>query len=478
MNILVLDVGTSSMRGTVLDDAAEKRWRGQIRYSPSYQENGWAEQSPEDWSGALRELCAGAVSACRIDAVALTAQRSSLIPLRGDGTVLRDAIMWQDTRNQDICERLRPWNDRIRELAGAGLNTVFSGGKMAWLREYEPEVYKSAAKLVVIPDYLIREMTGQFVTDHTYASRSLLMDIRTRQWSPELTDLFGLDEEKLCRLIPPSSVAGTICGEFTRSTGLPEGVPVITCGGDQQCAALGQGITGAGSAVINLGTGAYLLAGIPSVPERLPEGLICNAAAIPEQYILEASVLTCGSAVDWFLPDGDYAMVGQALRESPPGARGVCALPYFQGRSAPDWNSQARGAFCGLSLETGRLDMLRALLESIVIEVGRSLRSMEELEPVALLSVSGGLSHTPEMRQLLADVTGKTVLYFEDDEATTRGAWMSAGHRLGLTARWAEAWTQARPAECLEYVPAPEKTALYARKVEQLEALYRSIRNL
>lgn len=478
MNILVLDVGTSSMRGTVLEETAKPRWKGQIQYGPTYGENGRVEQSPADWLRALREICASAASEHAVGAVALTAQRSSVIPLGAEGTPTRDAVMWQDTRNREVCEARKDRDDRVRALCGAGINTVFSGGKMAWLREHEPDIYERARKLAVIPDFLIREMTGELVTDHTYGSRSLLMDIRSRQWSKELLDLFGVTEDKLCRLVLPSSVAGYVTESFSRRTGLPAGIPVITCGGDQQCAALGQGITGPGKAAVNLGTGAYLIAATDAVPKEIPRGMICNASAIPEQYILEASVLTCGAAADWFLPDRDYSMIGRALRESPAGARGVLALPYFQGRSAPDWNSAAHAGFFGLSLETGRLDMLRALLEGVAVEVSRSLEQLEALQPVHEISLSGGLSRTTEIRQLIADVTGRTVLYAGDDEATTRGAWMSAAHCMGVVSDWETAWETACPQERLVYTPDRALTEFYKHQADRMEAFYQAVREL
>ena len=478
MNILVLDVGTSSMRGTLLDETAKALWKGHIPYGPTYGENGRVEQSPADWLHALCEICASAASAHAVGAVALTAQRSSVLPLGADGVPLRDAIMWQDTRNGDVCEARKDRDDRVRALCGAGINTVFSGGKMAWLREEEPDIYERAQKLAVIPDLLIREMTGALVTDHTYGSRSLLMDIRARQWSPELLELFGVTEDKLCALIPPSSAAGYITEDFAERTGLPAGIPVITCGGDQQCAALGQGVTGPGKAAVNLGTGAYLIAAADAVPEDLPRGLICSASAIPGQVILEASVLTCGAAVDWFLQDQDYSPVGRALRESPAGARGVLVLPHFQGRSAPDWNSAARAGFFGLSLETGRLDLLRALLEGIAIEVSGSLEQIEICRPVDTVCLSGGLSRTAEVCQLFADVTGKKVLYAEDDEATTRGAWMSAAHWAGIVRDWETAWETARPQEFTVYTPNRDLTEFYKHQSARLETLYKATRGL
>lgn len=477
MNILVLDVGTSSMRGTLLDAAAHTLWRRQIKYRPAFGPDGLVEQAPEDWLAAARALCRESASH-GVDAVALTAQRSSVIPATLEGEPLAKAIMWQDTRNREICDGLKEREEFVRAICGTGINTVYSGGKMSWLRQNRPEVYARARRLFVIADYLVFHLTGAHVTDHTYGSRSMLMDLRRCAWSPELLALFGVEESRLGRLIPPSSVAGGVTGAFARETGLTAGIPVISCGGDQQCGALGQGVVAPGCASVNLGTGAYLISAVHEVPEELDRGLTCNASAIPGEYILESSVLTCGAAVDWFLrelcPDGSAALVGEALRGSPPGANGVIALPYFQGRSNPDWNSKARASFWGIGLGTTKLDLLRALLESICIEISRSLNRMEQIQPLGTLCVSGGLSQAPEIGRLLADVAGKRVVCADDSDATTRGAWMSAAHCLGLAAGWTEAWDVACPSERRTFVPRQDRTEQYQQRAAQMERLYQA----
>lgn len=154
---------------------------------------------------------------------------------------MRDAIMWLDKRNAEICGELAPMESEIFRVTGARLNTVFSGAKMTWLRRNEPELYRKSYKLMTIADYLAFLLTGQFKTDHTYGSRSLLMDIRTRQWDSEMLDLFQVEKEKLCQLIQPGSVMGCTTRTIREITGIPAGIPLISAGGDQQRAALGPG---------------------------------------------------------------------------------------------------------------------------------------------------------------------------------------------------------------------------------------------
>ena len=470
MNILVLDVGTSSMRGTLMDETARALFGTQIKYRPSYGENGLAEQDPMDWVSAMKALCAGAAKDHPVDAIALTSQRSSVIPADKAGKPLMNAIMWQDSRNRAVCDSLKGREADIRAICGTGVNTVYSGGKMAWLRQERPDIYEKTKHLFVIPDYLIWLLTGNHVTDRTYGSRSMLMDLRKGEWSPELLRLFGVDRAKLGELIPPSSVAGVVTAAFSAETGIPEGIPVITCGGDQQCGALGQGVFQPEQVSVNLGTGAYLIAPVDQVPDN--SHLICNASAVPGQYILESSVLTCGAALDWFFREfgGDVTQVGQTLRQSPPGANGVLVLPWFQGRANPDWNSEARAAFIGLTLATAKHDMLRALLESICVEVGGSLRQMTGT--VREIRLSGGLSRTKELCQLLADVTGVPVIASDDSDATTRGAWMSAAKCLGKAETWGAVWEIAKPCQEQLFLPDLDLRSVYDRISKKTERLY------
>lgn len=477
MKILVLDIGTSSARGTLMDELACVHLRQQINYRPTYKEGGIVEQAPSDWLDGVISLCSAASAQDTVDAIALTAQRSSLIPADAEGRALTDAIMWQDTRNQALCDRISLQEHNIHAISGIQPNTVCSGGKMAWLRENRPALYDRSAHLFVIPDYLIFHMTGQHVTDHTYGSRSMLMELENRTWSQELIRLFSVAPDKLGRLIAPSSIAGYLSEDFAAKCALPAGIPVITCGGDQQCGALGMGVYAPGAVSVNMGTGIYLMAPMDKLPLHLNPRLTYSASAIPGKYLLEAGILTGGSALDWFFRElgGDLSMIKAALLKSPPGARGVTALPYFQGRTSPDWNSGARALFASLSLGTTKLDLLRGLLEGICVEIGQNLDSMEIGQAIHTLYLGGGLSQTPELGQLLSDVTGLEISCSDQSDATTRGAWMSAVHCLRLVSNWDNTWQQIRPTEKYRFSPNPELTALYKGIAAKMERLYSAI---
>jgi sugar (pentulose or hexulose) kinase len=305
MNVLVIDVGTSSMRGILFDHQGKCLTEKQEFYQATYLENSWVEQNPADWENALYSILKKSVAEAesmgeKIEAISITSQRSSVIPVDENFRPLSNAIMWQDKRTNHICESMEDLNDKVFSLCGSRVNPVFSGSKMMWFREERPEIYSKTYKFMVIPDYLIHLMTGRVCTDYTYGSRSLLMNIRTHEWDDELLEIFHVEKEKLCELVEPGSVCGYTTKAFAEITGCQEGIPVITAGGDQQCGAIGQGVVKKGVMSVTTGTGGYLITATDKVPGNLEQDAICNFSSVKGQYILESSVLTCCSAFDWF----------------------------------------------------------------------------------------------------------------------------------------------------------------------------------
>ena len=413
MNTLIVDIGTSSMRGILFTEQGERLASCQVLYEPVKYPDGRIEQAPGDFSGALRKIASAAAKEAKeqktaVDAVAVTAQRSAIIPVDRDGKPLMDTIMWQDRRNAGICKELEGKNDLIFERSGARINTVFSGSRMAWILRNCPEVFERLFKLVNIPEFVMHEMTGEYKTDVTYASRSHLMNLRTRKWDEEMLKLFGVLPELLCEIQEPGSVCGYLTAVFAEKTGLPEGIPVITSGGDQQCAAVGQGAYKEGTLSLVAGTGGFLVTALDEVPENPDPRLIFNCSSVAGRYMVEANVLTCCSAFDWFgrnfypQRDGkiDYAAINEELKALEGNVSGVMVLPYFQGRSTPKWNPKARAHFGDISLAEGRGDMVKGLLEGIFMEIRNNILLFGEYVGIQKAYISGGLTNSEVINQI------------------------------------------------------------------------------
>ena len=452
--ILVIDTGSSSMRGILFDENGEILRKERRKYFMSVEADGTAEQDPGVFARCLAEICAACAGWARaagrsIAALSFTSQRSSILPLSRQGQPLCNVITWYDKRSAAICEQMiRSHGDELYALAGMRPTPVLSAPKMAWLRQNRPGVYREADKIVGIHDYLLLLCTGRAVTDATLASRTCLMDIRRLCWSGRLLELFGLDGDKLCKLLPPGSVVGPVTRCFAEKTGLAPGTPVVTAGGDQQCSVLGQGLLRAGMAGVTVGTGAYLAA-VSDGPVFDPLRRVnLNAAASPGQWVLEASTLSSGSVYDWFNrlfypePGQSYPMehIDREVSASPAGARGVLMLPDLAGKGCPDWDDWAHGVFYNLSFATTRGDCARALLEGIAAEIAECHQVLRQLLPgIGPIRSTGGLAKFDTFDQILSDMIEFPVERCTIEETTAIGAFLSAGRALGWVSSLEEA---------------------------------------
>lgn len=488
MNILVIDVGTSSIRGVIYDEKGHPVFWHPIECRVRYYENGLAEQDPEKWIKAIYKIAGEAakfadIHGINIEGISLTSQRSSIIPVGNDRRPLRPAIMWQDRRNADIVREFEQYQDIVYRHTGARINTVFSGTKMTWFKRNEPELYRKTMKICTVADYIVSRLTGNYATDPTYGSRSLLMDLRTAQWDESLTELFEIDKQKLCEIFPSGSILGNISEEFARQTGVKSGIPLISAGGDQQCAALGQGVIRGGNVGITTGTGAFILGCGDSVPENLNPNIICGAHAVPGKYVLESSVLACASLYNWamstFFPEtAQIEEINAAVERAPAGANGCIVLPYFQGRGTPDFNDQAAGCFANLNLGTTRDDMVRALLESIACEIAINLEVMEGyIGKIQNIYIGGGLTKFSEFNQIQADVYRTEIVYDSDfSEQTSFGAWASAAVTLGIYDSYEKAISFEREKHHMRtYRPRKQTREIYENTLKKMRETYEKL---
>lgn len=490
MNTLIIDIGTSSMRGILYDEAGRNLSSAQLKYEPVKKACGWVEQPRGQWEAYTVKICEKINNEAvqineKIDAIAVTAQRSSVIPVDITGTPLMDTVMWQDTRNSDICRRLEKYNQILIRKSGAKINTVFSGSRMTWIKENCPDIYKDVYKFLNIPEFIMHKMTGSYLTDHTYGSRTNLMNLRERAWDEELLDIFGIRREQLCDLLKPGSMVGKVTAEFSADTGITVGTPVISAGGDQQCAAVGQGAFVPGTASIVTGTGGFLVAAVEKVPEQLSENMICNCAAVNDKYIIEANVLTCCSAFDWFChtfydwADGviDYRRINRELEKSSLEKVGeILILPYFQGRSTPDWNPDSRAVFEGIALKHTRVEILQSLVEGIFLEIANNLEEFEKYCPIEKAYISGGLTNSRVMNQMQADIYGLKLYHMEDSESTALGALMTVLTEMGVYSSVEEAFHIIRGAENTQvFKPRMTRFEEYQKKKGKMQELYQKI---
>ena len=456
--VIVLDVGTTSIRGILYNQKGQVLNVDQHINPPIYTSDGRVEQAPSSWQTNMYNILSQCVDfasdrSIEIEGIAITASRSSVIPVDQNGNYLHRAIMWQDRRAEAQCRSLKKEVARIYNVTGSRLSPVFSAPKIQWIVENEPEIHLKTYKYLGIQDFLIHSLTGEFVTDHSFASRTNLMNLTKRVWDRDMLNLFNINEKQLCTLIEPGSIAGSLTSQAAALTGLPTGLPVISAGGDQNCAALGLGIFSSGSIIANTGTGSYIIAHTDTPVFEDKMRISCNASAVPGAYILEASLLTSGSIYRWFTEqfymgrsndENPFAAADADATEAPAGANGLILLPYFKGSGSPDWNPLAKGSFLNLSLSTTRGDMIRAILEGIAAELADNLNLIERLSSsVSSVKVSGGLTSFDLFNRIQADFFGKPVIRHKFKESTALGAWLNAAKTIGIYSSYDEAFSTA-----------------------------------
>jgi glycerol kinase len=446
-HIIIIDVGTQSLRSILYNKKGEILTIAQEGYSPIF--NGIeVEQDPRTWKVTLQSTLTKVSHFAKennltVEAIAVTSQRASIIPVNKHGKYLYNAITWQDRRsyNQANAVKDRMSMQDIYLRTGLRLDSYFSAPKMMWLKENMREVYNDAYKIIGVQDYIIHLLTNRFVTDYSQAARTLLMNIKTFEWDDELIDAFNLDRSVLPEIVAPGSVVGTLSNQIVEKTGLNKDIKVIIAGGDQQCAAIGLNVLRPGTLEANTGTGSFIIgyADEPLFDENMR--VVCSASAIPGKWIIEAGLLTSGNIYSWFKNefykdiayDGDiYEVINREVNASGPGANGIILMPHFKGSVAPYWNPLSKGMFFNVSLENKRGDFARAILEGISYEMAENISLIENLvEYVDIINIAGGLTRFDTFNQIQADVFNKAVSVYDSSEATALGALISTLVTLG-----------------------------------------------
>ncbi len=452
-HLLALDQGTSSSRAILFDGQGRQRAMAQQSFPARYPKPGWVEHDPMDlWhtqlSTAREALARGGVSAQEVRAIGLTNQReTTLVWDRASGLPVYPAIVWQDRRTEPDCARWRAlgWNDRVQAISGLVLDPYFSATKIAWILRHIPDGPQRARAgelaFGTVDTWLIHQLTGGQVhaTDISNASRTLLMDLQTGDWSDELLALFDIPRAMLPRIQASCSHFG-----LTQAQWLGAEVVIGGVAGDQQSALFGQACLGPGQAKNTYGTGCFLL--MHSGAQRLnsTHGLLTTAAAQVDSnrsYALEGSVFMGGAVVQW-LRDGlgllRQASEVEGLARQVNDSGGVVVVPAFTGLGAPYWDAQARGAILGLTRGSTAAHIARAALESIALQSAAVLHAMNAdavaagAAPLSELRVDGGACANDLLMQMQADLLGLPLRRPAITETTAWGAACLAALQCGV----------------------------------------------
>jgi glycerol kinase len=468
--VAAIDQGTASSRCIVFDHRARIVSVAQKEHRHYFPRPGWVEHDPEEiWRNVLQvvnEALANAeLSPADLSALGIANQRETTVLWdRRTGTPVHNAINWEDTRTDQLCRELAgdAGQNRFREKTGLPLATYFSGPKVRWLLDRVPGLRERAEEGEVlfgtIDSWLIWNLCGRHVTDVTNASRTLLMDLNTREWDDELLSAIGVPRAMLPEIRPSAEIYG--------EAGAPlRGVPVASLLGDQHAALVGQTCFDPGDAKCTYGTGSFFLLNTGEAPARSHSGLLStmgyDLGAGKPTYALEGSIAVTGALVQWFRDN--IGLIGSApeietLALTVEDSGGCYFVPAFSGLFAPHWRGDARGVIAGLTGYINKGHLARAVLEATAWQTREVMDAMnaDYGRPLSELRVDGGMTANNLLMQSLADVLDVPVVRPIVAETVSLGSAYAAGLAVGfwpdlasLEANWHKAaeWLPAMDGE-------------------------------
>lgn len=482
--VIGIDSSTTACKAIAWDKDGRAVAEGRASYALLQPEPSWHEQNAEDWwAGACKALreCISQIDAQQIEAICITHQRESFVPVDRDGRPLRNAILWSDERSRAQVTALeeRFGRDALHRLTGKPPSMTQSLPKIVWLLEHEPDTVLRAHKLCDVHAFLVHRLTGHFRTGLPNADPMGLVDLIERRWAGDLIEALGLRVDQFSQLYESGVVIGHVTAEAARASNLPEGLPVVAGAGDGHCAGLGANATVPGRAYLNLGTA--VVSGVISADYPCNRAFRTLLAPAPGYYfaehVLRGGVFTIGWFVDKFaadlrdtwLPLSPEEVLEAAAAKVPPGAGGLMLVPYWNNVMNPYWDPAASGIVIGWTGAHGREHLYRAILEGIAYEqrlVGDAIMEAVGQRFSEYVTMGGG-SRSRLWCQIVADVTGIPVQRSTTTEATCLGAGILAAMAAGWYAD-VRAAADAMTATADRFMPAPDAQAHYDQLYRQV----------
>ena len=452
--LLGVDLGTSGTKTVLFDVNGQAIASETVEYPLHQPQNGWAEQAPEDWWDAARTtirsvIDQSGVKAEDIKGLGISGQMHGLVLLDADGNVLREAILWCDGRTQEECDEITNTigRERLIQITANPALTGFTAGKILWVRKHEPELWAKVRHILLPKDYVRFKLTGEYASEMSDASGTNLLDVPNRCWSKEILDALNIDDSLMPRLTESSDVAGYVTSEAAQLTGLVAGTPVAGGAGDNAAAAVGTGVVVEGKAFTTIGTSGVVFAHSDKV-QIDPQGRVHTfCAAVPGAYTVMSCTLAAGLSLKWYrdtfcqaeidtakeMDTDPYILMNQQAEKSPIGANRLIFLPYLMGERSPLLDSNARGAFIGLSAIHTRKDLLRAVMEGVTYSQRQNLDVLRAMHvaPDTMLACGGG-AKSPFWRKMMADVFNMPVKTVKNTEGPALGAAILAGVAAGI----------------------------------------------
>ncbi len=451
--IITHDFGTTGNKANLYDEQGNLLYSEFSGYKTFYQYVNWAEKNTEDWWKAIcistKELIRKSnINKSEVAVVSFSAQMQGCLPLNKKGEILRMSIIWADQRSIKQARKLEKelGEEKIYNITGHKISPSYSLEKIMWLMDDEPDVYKNTFKFVHAKDYIVRRLTGKFVTDYSDASGMNLFDIIKKKWSPEILKVANLDPEKLPEPHCSFDVIGEVSSSVADEVGLKVNTPVVIGTGDGIAASVGAGVVSEGNAYNYIGSSSWIDL-VTNKPILDPERKTFNWVHVDPNMCMPCGTMqSAGASYSWLkdniclleqktvenLDISPFELMDISVKNSNPTANKLLFLPYLMGERSPHWNPNVRGAFIGLSLKHKRKDIIRSVMEGVTYNLKMISEIFENVIDFLDMRVIGGAS-TPIWRKIMSDIYNKKVLKPKIlEEATSLGAAIVGGVGVGI----------------------------------------------
>ena len=481
-----IDLGTSAVKLLLMDGGGNIHKIVSREYPLSFPKPGWSEQDPADWlretAEGIRQLTADCDKS-QIAGIGCGGQMHGLVALDKDDQVLRPAILWNDGRTAEEVDYLNGTIGRDK-LSRYTANIAFAGftaPKLLWMRKHERSLFEKIDKVMLPKDYINYCLTGVHCTDVSDASGMLLFDVANKRWSPEMLELCGLRESQMARIFESFQVVGTLKPEIAKVLDLPETVKVCAGAGDNAAAAVGTATVGDGRCNISLGTSGTIFISSKNFGVD-PHNALHAFAHADGHYHLMGCMLSAASCNKWWMEEilktGAFAEEQAPITEEKLGRNHVFFLPYLMGERSPINDTNARGTFTGLTMDTTRADMTQAVLEGVAFGIRDSLEVARSLGlSIPRSKLCGGGAKSPLWQTIFANVLNLDVDLLETEEGPGYGGAILAAVACGAYPSVEDA------AEKLVHVtrtirPDPELAARYEAQYQKFRQIYPAMKAL
>ena len=481
-----IDLGTSAVKLLLMDGEGTIRKVVSREYPLSFPHPGWSEQNPEDWWASVldgvRELTADCDKS-QISGIGCGGQMHGLVALDKDDQVLRPAILWNDGRTAKETEWLNTivGKDNLSRYTANIAFAGFTAPKLLWMRKHEPELFKQIDKIMLPKDYINYMLTGVHCTDVSDASGMLLFDVEHKCWSKEMLDICGMKESQMARIFESYEVVGTLKPDIAAALGLPETVKVCAGAGDNAAAAVGTATVGDGQCNISLGTSGTIFISSEKFGVD-PNNALHAFAHADGHYHLMGCMLSAASCNKWWAEDilrtTHFAVEQAPITDNKLGRNHVFFLPYLMGERSPINDTNARGTFIGLTMDSTRADMTQAVLEGVAFAIRDCLEVAKFLGiSVPRSKMCGGGAKSPLWRKIFANVLNIDIDILAAEEGPGYGGAILAAVACGEYSSVAEAAGKlVRVTETVS--PDSEIAARYEAQYQRFRAIYPTVKEL